>query len=177
MITLEVKQQGESIKFFSEADSSAVKVENEVTLAPGAEGPPAHIHLNQTETFNVVSGKVIAKLGKEEKVINAGEILVVAPGQSHTFYNGNETEPLVIHAVVEPALHFQWFLTEMAKSAIRAGGSWKEMPLLEVAHILHQARDEYQLSGMPVILQRVIFGSLSGVARLFGKTKNIAPKT
>lgn len=177
MITLEVKEQGESIKFFGEADNSAAQVENEVTLAPGAFGPPAHRHPIQTETFNVVSGKMVAKLGKEEKVINAGEALVVTPGQSHTFYNGSETEPLVIRGVVEPALHFQWFLTEMAKSAIRAGGSWKEMPLLEVAHILHQARDEYQLSGMPVILQRIIFGSLSGFARLFGKTKEIAPKS
>ena len=90
MITLELKAQGESIKFFGEADSSAAQVENEVTLAPGAVGPPAHRHPGQTETFNVVSGKMVAKLGKEEKVINAGEVLVVTPGQSHTFYNNKK---------------------------------------------------------------------------------------
>jgi hypothetical protein len=64
----------------------------------------------------------------------------------------------------------------MARSAIRAGGSWKDAPLLEVAYLMHQVRDEYRLAGMPVLVQDLLFGLLARVAVLLGKTKEIAPK-
>jgi hypothetical protein len=117
MITLNLQRQGETITFFSEADSAA----------------------------------------------------------AHTFRNGSATEPLVGRGAVEPALHFQWFLTEMSKAAIRAGGSWKDLPMLEAAYILNEVRDEYRVAGVPVLAQKLLLGLLARVAIATGKARQIAP--
>jgi mannose-6-phosphate isomerase-like protein (cupin superfamily) len=176
MITLNVEKQGESITFLAEADTTAPRAEAEVRLAPGASGPPPHLHTKQHESFHVVSGRMIATVDGQQHTVEAGETLVVQPGQAHTFANASQTEPLIVRGTVEPALHFQWFLSEMAKSAIRAGGSWKDLPVFEAAYILHQMRDEYRLAGMPVLVQDIVFGLLARVAVLLGRTKHITPK-
>ena len=175
MITLNIEKQGETITFFSEPDNTSPSLEVEVRLAPGADGPGPHIHTRQAEIFQVVSGTMIAKVDGREIVIEAGETAIVEPGQVHSFKNGSATEPLLIRGKVEPALNFQWFLTEAAKSAIRAGGAWKDLPLLEVAYIMHQVRDEYRLAYIPFALQDLIFGGLSRLAVRRGRTKDIAP--
>jgi quercetin dioxygenase-like cupin family protein len=175
MITLRLEKQGESLTFFSEADSTAASLEVEVSMAPGAEGPPPHIHTKQSETFNVSSGLLAATVDGQAHTAEAGQTLVVQAGQAHTFVNGSETEPLVFRATFEPALNFQWALTELAKAAIRAGGSWGDLRLPELAYILRQVRDEYRVAGIPVVLQEILFGLLSKVAVLQGKAKEIAP--
>jgi mannose-6-phosphate isomerase-like protein (cupin superfamily) len=175
MTTFALEKQGESITFFAAADSRAPMAENEILMAPGAAGPPPHIHTRQKEYFRVTSGRLVAKVDGQERVVEAGESLVVEPGQSHTFANASQTEPLVFRGKVKPALHFQWFLTEMAKAAIRSGGSWKDLPFLEAAYILFQVRGEYRVAGIPFALQDLILGSLARMAVLLGKTKNIAP--
>jgi len=78
--------------------------------------------------------------------------------------------------VVEPALNFQWFLSEAAKSAIRNGSSWKNVPLLEVGHLMWLSRDQQQIDGLPYIFQDILFGAISLLAILSGKARNIAPK-
>jgi mannose-6-phosphate isomerase-like protein (cupin superfamily) len=176
MITLNVEKQGERITFLAEADSAAPVAEAEILLAPGASGPPPHIHTRQRETFHVQSGRLIAIVDGRERTLEAGETVVVEAGQVHTFANTSPTEPVAFHGTVEPALHFQWFLGEMARAAIRAGGSWKDVPLLEVAYILHQVRSEYRLAGMPILVQDLLFGLLARAAVLLGKTKEIAAK-
>jgi mannose-6-phosphate isomerase-like protein (cupin superfamily) len=176
VITLKLEKQGESITFFGQGDHTASSVEFEVTMAPGASGPESHRHPRQSERFDVVSGRLVATVEGEEKSLGAGESVTVAAGQAHTFANGSETEPLVFRTVVAPALHFQWFLTEGAKSAIRGGGSWKDMPILYAAHLLHEMGDEYRIAGMPDFLQDVIFGALARVAVLLGRTREIAPR-
>lgn len=175
MITLRLEKQGETLTFFGEADSSAPSVEVEVSVAPGAEGPPPHMHTKQSETFNVTSGRLVAMVDGQEHVAEVGQTLVVQAGQAHTFANGSETEPLVFRATIEPALNFQWMITELAQAAIRAGGSWGDLPLPELAYILRQVRDEYRVAGMPVVLQDILFGLLARVAVLRGKTVEIVP--
>jgi quercetin dioxygenase-like cupin family protein len=175
METLILEKQGESITFFGEADSGAPMVRGEVRMEPGAAGPPAHIHTRQRETFHIAAGSMRATLEGKVTVVGAGETLIVEAGQVHTFANASEVEPLVIHSTVEPALHFQWFLQEMARSAIRNGGSWQDLPFLEAAHMLYLMRDEYRLADLPAGLQRVAFGVLSRLARLLGRTREIAP--
>lgn len=175
MITLKLEKQGESLTFFGEADSTAPSVEVEVSMAPGADGPPPHIHTKQSETFQVTSGRLVAKVDGQEHTAEAGQTLVVQAGQAHTFANGSETEPLVCRATLEPALNFQWALTELAKAAIRAGGSWEDLPMPELAYILRQVRDEYRVAGIPFVLQDILFGMLARVAVLQGRTKEIVP--
>lgn len=174
---LDLEKDGEKLTFFSEPDFNAPSVEFECVLGPGSKGPEPHIHTVQTETFYVVSGLMIGRIKGEEDVhLGPGEKLVVPPGITHSFTNGSTDEPLVIRGIVEPALDFQWYLSEAAKSAIRNGGSWKDMPLLEAGHLMWISRDQQRISGLPFFIQDVIFFVLSVLARLLGKAKNISPK-
>lgn len=82
MITLDVQPQGERFTFFGEPDPAAPIVEFELVGAPGTPGPDPHIHPKQVETFRVTSGEMVARLGKEERVIRITELsrLAIANG-------------------------------------------------------------------------------------------------
>jgi mannose-6-phosphate isomerase-like protein (cupin superfamily) len=175
MITLHLKEQGETLTFFTEPDPSAPAIDFECSMAPGRPGPDPHIHPLQTETFQVTRGRMLAVVQGEQRLLGEGETIVVAPGQAHTFSNPDPTEPLTMRIRIEPALNFQWFMTEAARSAIRNGGSWKDMPLLEAGYILDQVRDEYDFPRLPPIAKRLFFGTLARAAVVLGKTREIAP--
>jgi quercetin dioxygenase-like cupin family protein len=175
MITLHLEGQGETLTFFSEPDPSASAVEFECTIAPGKVGPDPHIHPLQTETFLVTEGRMHAVVDGEERVVEEGDTIVVAPGQAHTFSNPDPDRPLTMRITIEPALNFQWFLTEAARSAIRNGGAWKDAPLLETAYIVDQVVDEHDAPGLPPALKRVLFWTLARLAVLLGRTREIAP--
>jgi len=175
MISLRLENQGEVLTFFGPADSTAPSVEVELRLAPGAAGPEMHMHPQQSETFQVVSGRLTVVVEGDARVAEPGETVTVAPGQRHSFSNGSDSDELVARVTVAPALHFQWFLTESAASAIRGGGRWKDMSLLEAGYILNQVPDEYRLAGVPALVQRLLFRLLATVAVLTGKAGNVAP--
>jgi quercetin dioxygenase-like cupin family protein len=175
MFTLHLKEQGETLTFFSEPDSTAPTVEFECTIAPGKTGPEPHKHPLQTETFRVTKGRMLAMVDGEEHLIPTGESIVISPGQTHTFSNPDPSQPLTMRIVMEPALNIQWFLTEAARSAIRNGGSWKDIPLFEVGYIVAQVVDEHDYPNMPPLIKRLLFGALARAAVLLNKTAEIAP--
>lgn len=170
MIVLDLKEQGEKLTFFGPPDPNAPAVDFECTIAAGKMGPDPHIHPMQTETFRVTNGRMLAVVDGEAREIGTGEVLVVAPGQLHTFSNPDADEPLTLRITIEPALHFQWFLTEAARSAIRGGGRWKDASFLETCWIVNQVLDEHDFPGIPRALKRPLFGTLAAVAVLTRKT-------
>jgi len=176
-IVLDLEKEGKSYTFYGEPDSRAAAVEFRHVLAAGADGPEPHIHTKQTETFHVISGTMVARVkGQGDVTLGSGEKIAVPPEIVHSFTNGSKEEPLVLRIVVEPALDFQWFLSEAVKSGIRNGGTQKDMPLLEAGHLMWLSRDQQRIGGMPYFMQDILFGILSLVARITGKAGNIAPK-
>jgi len=101
---------------------------------------------------------------------------VVPPGIVHSFTNGSKDEPLITRITVEPALDFQWFMTEAAKLALNNGGSMKNIPLPEAGYLMWLSRDQQRIGGVPYFLQDILFGALTMLARISGKTRNISPK-
>jgi mannose-6-phosphate isomerase-like protein (cupin superfamily) len=176
MITLNLEKQGESLTFFGEPDPTAPTLEFECSIAPEKSGPEPHAHPRQTETFRIRNGRMHVTIDGEERIVDTGGIVVVEPGQVHTFSNPDPDEILTMRITVEPALNFQWYLSELARSAIRNGGSWKDIPLLEVGYVLNEVRDEHDFPGMSPLLKRILFGSLSHAAVLLRKTSHIAPR-
>jgi mannose-6-phosphate isomerase-like protein (cupin superfamily) len=61
-------------------------------LIPGGHASRAHIHPRQEESFRVLSGTLTAVVGDEERVISAGETLVVSPGTAHQPFNRGDVE-------------------------------------------------------------------------------------
>lgn len=123
-----------------------------------------------------MSGCIVATVDGVEHRVQAGDEVVIKPGQVHTFSNGSATEPLVFRCTAEPALNLQWLLTEMAESAIRGGGRWDDASVLAAGYTPYQIRGEYRLAGMPSMVQTLIVSVLAGVALLLGRTKRIRPR-
>jgi quercetin dioxygenase-like cupin family protein len=176
-ITFDLKKQGERLIFSADPQPDAPFLEGEMHLAPGADGPTPHRHPLQHESFEVLEGALKVTVEGKVSTIGAGESFTILPGQTHSFSNGSASDEVKVRFRVEPPLHFQWFLSEMARSAIRAGGAWKDLPFLEVAYMLHQMRGEYELGGIPPLLQRQAFAILAWVAKRRGLTGYIAPKS
>jgi len=175
MPTYELSGQGETLVFFSDPDPTAERVEFEVRMAPGARGPDPHRHPRQWERFRVLEGVLTTLVDGVEMRATAGKEAAVPPNAIHTFANGSDSETLVVRVAVEPALNFQWFLSESAASAIRGGGSWRNMSLLEAGWILRRMKGEYRLAGMPDRVQDALFLGLATVADLSGRSRRIRP--
>jgi len=174
--TFDLDEQGETIMFLADPDPTASRCEFEVRIAPGADGPPPHYHLGQDESFEVVSGVFHATLDGTEQRLGEGERVTIRSGVVHTFRNGLPDQPLVLRGAMEPPLRFQWALSEMARSAIRGGGSWKHLSLLEAGWVLHQVRGEYYTAGIPRSVHHLMTGVLAAIATLLGRHRSIAPR-
>jgi quercetin dioxygenase-like cupin family protein len=137
-------------------------------LPPRAPGPPMHFHLSYTESFEVLEGRLDLCVGKNNHVVLASGQSAFAPLEvPHRFWNATD-EPTVFEAEIRPAATFE--------KAIRAGDGMardgrtneKGVPrnLFELA-LAYELAESY-LTGMPLFLQRGIFGMLAKIARLRG---------
>jgi mannose-6-phosphate isomerase-like protein (cupin superfamily) len=68
------------------ADSEGRRLVFELVLAPGAHGPPEHIHLHQEERFRVISGRIGAKIDGRESVLDPDDEVTVPAGVKHTWW-------------------------------------------------------------------------------------------
>jgi quercetin dioxygenase-like cupin family protein len=127
-------------------------------------GPvPPHIHVKQTERFEVKSGTLKMRLHNEEYVLEAGENIVVPTGVPHTYWNPYDQE-VHLHIELEPALNYQRFF-ESVYGLTKEGLLTSSHPLLGV---LLLAEYELYVQGLPVAFQKVMFGLLANVARSLG---------
>ena len=124
----------------------------------GHRGPPAHRHRRQAETFTILQGRLLVRVGRFRRVLTAGESVTVPPGTTHAFSNPYD-EPVGFRTVESPAgpLHAQLQALAAARGA---------PPLLELAEI-NAAHDwSFTLAGLPDGPQRVLWRALAAAARL-----------
>ena len=58
-----------------------------IEMAPGREGPEAHVHENEDDAFYILEGEITFLLGAKEVAAPAGTFVLVPPGVQHTFAN------------------------------------------------------------------------------------------
>src|SRR5919107_5458086 len=108
--TIENPVTGERVTFLKTAkDTGGEVVVIDTTVAPGGFVAAEHLHPYQSERFEILSGEVEFKLGKEIVTARPGDVVMVEPGTSHQFRNlGNEE--IRFRTEVRPALSFETFL-------------------------------------------------------------------
>jgi quercetin dioxygenase-like cupin family protein len=132
---------------------------------------PLHVHPYQEERLEVISGTLRSHVADVERIHEAGEVVVAPAGSVHTVWNaGGEEEE--VHALVEfrPALRTETvleILTGLAHDGKTNKAGTPKNPL-RLALIAHDYEDEIYLTQPPLFVQRVIFGVLAKVGRLFG---------
>jgi len=140
----------------SGADTGGALFEFETVLPPGR-GPPAHLHLYERETFTVVQGRLVVRLGRDRFELGPGEHAEVPPTVAHTFDNCTG-EPVRFVTRSTPA--------GVLEELLRAADGHRWWPLLDIAEINHGSRASLFLACVPLWPQRAVLNGLAALARL-----------
>jgi quercetin dioxygenase-like cupin family protein len=167
---------GETIRFLeTSADTGGAYVLIDVTVDPGGGVPLAHVHPKQSETFEIVEGRLSMKAGRDKLVAEAGDVVTVAPGQVHKFWNDGAS-PARFRCTVAPALGFESFIETMFALAADGKLSKRGMPNpLRLAVIANASFDDSRAPYIPAWLQKAGLASGAALGRLFGYTPEYVP--
>jgi len=166
---LENPVTGETLIFHRtsrETNGEAVVVET--IVRPDGFVAAAHVHPHQSERFEVLEGRLGLRAGAEERVAGPGDVVTVAAGTPHRFWNAGETEARFL-CEIRPALEFESLIETMFRLAADGKTNRKGMPNpLRLAVIAKAHFDTVRLPTPPAFLQQA--GLLVGAAlgRLLG---------
>lgn len=161
---------GETVTFLVTADESGGSLMKlEMTADPNARGAPEHVHSQLTETYDVQSGRLHVRLRGEERVLEAGDTFEFPRGEPHRFWNADDA-PATVVVEFRPAGGFERFMETVyalaADGKTNAEGTPKNF--LQAAVIANAHLDDIALAKWPLWLQRIAFGALAPLGRLFG---------
>jgi mannose-6-phosphate isomerase-like protein (cupin superfamily) len=167
---------GETIEFLeTSAETDGAYVLIEVTVDPGGGVPMAHVHPKQSETFEIVEGRLSMKAGRDTLVAEAGDIVNVAPGQVHKFWNESGA-PVRFRCTVAPALGFESFIETMFALAADGKLSQRGMPNpLRLAVIANGSFDDSRAPYIPAWMQKVGLAAGAAVGRMLGYEPTYTP--
>jgi quercetin dioxygenase-like cupin family protein len=100
---------GQVIRFVEQTEERLVM---ESTYRAGGAPAPPHFHPDQEEHFSVIEGSVRSNVGGEERVLTAGDELLVPAGTMHDF-GGVEHEGGSVVWEVRPPLRTWEFFTAL----------------------------------------------------------------
>ena len=145
-------------------------LEFDMYLKPGA-FIREHIHPSQEETIAVVAGTFTFEVDGERRPIPVGSSALAPPRTKHGFDPlGGEVKLLV---TVRPALdlagYFRDFFALSREGRLHLPPKGLPKPILLFAQIMHRYRREIAAPGVPVWLQRPVWGALAWLGRLFGQ--------
>jgi quercetin dioxygenase-like cupin family protein len=150
----------------SAADSGGRRIEFEITMAPGAQGPPKHFHPRQHESWHVLEGELSLFVDDAWRTLGEGESLSIPPNTVHTLRNRSSAD-VRFRDVHTPALDFQDYIEALHRQAAAGKMASRMTPstLVHGAMVLRDHRTT-QLSASPV--QRAAETALSLVGRALG---------
>lgn len=140
---------------------------------PNGIGPVPHQHPLQEETFIVKRGAFAITIEGQERVVKAGETVVVPRGAAHTWHIVGTDE---LHLLTEfrPALHFEEIIETICGLAQAGKMDHKGNPNpLQMTVTLYAYPGEFWLVGPPIFAQKVLYGGLGPVLKhVFGYQPN-----
>jgi mannose-6-phosphate isomerase-like protein (cupin superfamily) len=150
----------------SGSSSDRAEVIFEITMAPGAMGPPRHWHPAQEESWEVQTGELSVLVNNRWCTLAAGESLTIPPGAVHTLAN-RSAATVRFHDAHYPALDFQEYIEDLDRLTRfgRLSTRMTARTLIYGAMVLVEHRP-MQLSANPA--QRAAETLLASVGRLLG---------
>jgi quercetin dioxygenase-like cupin family protein len=157
---------GERITFRqTSADTNGQYLEFDVELTPEGAVPGMHVHPNQTERFEILSGNVRFHKGLRKIDAKAGDVVVVEPGKAHKFKNKGQ-QGAAMRVRVTPALEMERLFETAVGLAHQGRVTKKGMPKpLDLALFVREFRDEVRGPGSPGWIQRATLAPLALIAR------------
>jgi mannose-6-phosphate isomerase-like protein (cupin superfamily) len=177
--TIQNPVTGEQMTFLETTESTGGEyVLVELRADPGGAVAATHVHPGQWERFEVVSGRLAARVGSRRVEARPGEALEVPPGVAHAWWNAGDKE-LVFRCEVRPALQFESLIETMFSLAADGRTNKKGMPNpFRLAVIASAHFDTVRLPVVPAWLQKVALaaGAPIGKAMGYGSTYLQQPK-
>ena len=160
------KEQMTFLKTSKETNGEYVLIE--LRAAAGGAVAAAHVHPSQTETFEILSGKLGAKMGRESVELGAGDVLVVPPRVAHKWWNAGE-DCLVFRCEIRPALQFEALIETMFSLAADGKTNAKGMPNpFRLAVIANHHFGDVQLPVVPRWMQKAALAMGAPVGKALG---------
>jgi quercetin dioxygenase-like cupin family protein len=161
---------GEKIIFRqTAADTDGELLAIELVLAPGGAVPGAHVHPEQEESFEVVSGTMGFRLGMKKVIAGPGETVVVPAGKVHKFFNAGD-EPAHVLVEVRPALEMERLFETVVALAEEGRCMASGMPKpLDLALFTREFRREVRAPFPPPFAVRAAMAPLVWMAERRGR--------
>ena len=137
--------------------------------APGWSTGPDHVHPEQEERFEVLSGRVGLRVNGSDGLYGPGQVLVAPAGSPHAAWTEGD-EPAHLLVDFRPALRTEIAFETLAGLAqagkTNAAGAPKNP--LQLALTLRHFKREIHLAKPPLAVQRALLGPLAATASLLG---------
>ena len=161
--------QGDTIIFRRTAEETDGDfLEFDMQLEPSAGGPPQHVHPKAEERFEVLAGKVQAEIANKTDHFAEEDTFVVPSGVAHRWWNEGK-EKAKVRVRLEPATRMGEFLRTWY--ALAQDGKMNEngLPSIwQLAVTSAEYLDSVHLAQPPLIVQKIMWGTLAPIARLMG---------
>ncbi len=167
---------GERITFVkTAADTDGELLTIDMTLAPDGHVPGAHVHPEQEERFEVVSGTMVFRMGRKKVVAGPGDVVVVPPGVAHKFSNGGDEEARVL-VEVRPALKMEELFESTVALAEEGKTNRKGMPKpLHLALFVGEYQREVRAPFPPAAVVKALMAPLAWYGRKRGHAERYTP--
>ena len=160
---------GERIVFRETSrENGGARVVFDTYVRPGGFVAAAHVHPNQEERFQVISGQLDVDLDDKNIRLGPGETVTVPHGTGHRFRNVGDQD-VHFRAEIRPALQFERLLATMFGLAQDGKTNQKGLPNpLRLAIIAQAHFNTVQLRYPPVLIQRFGLSFAAPLGRLLG---------
>jgi quercetin dioxygenase-like cupin family protein len=136
---------------------------------PGT-GPMMHTHWLQDESFTVVKGKIAYQvLGQPVLFAHEGETVFLKRGVPHRFWNAGQ-EILHCKCWIKPANTFAYFISAIFAAQNKSGKGQPEK--FDAAYLMTRYSAEYDISGIPVFVKKVVMPTTYYLGKILGKYKH-----
>jgi mannose-6-phosphate isomerase-like protein (cupin superfamily) len=151
------------------AETGGESLEMEAAYEPGSLEALEHFHPRQDERFEILSGTMRVRKGREERDLSQGETLEIPARTRHAMWNPGTAEARV-RWLTTPALRTaEFFETTFAMARDgRLTANGPRNPLLAGA-LLWKFRREFRLTSPPTLIQAIALPPLAGLARVMGQ--------
>jgi quercetin dioxygenase-like cupin family protein len=150
------------------ADTGGEMLELDLFARPGGFVAAAHVHPNQEERFEVVSGTLAIRVDGEERILEPGDVAVVPAGRPHAWWNAGRDE-VHIKGEIRPALRTEHFFETFFGLGTDGKTNRRGLPNpLQLAVLMRAYEAEMRLAKPAFLIQRMLFAPLAMVGRMLG---------